>query len=357
MSYRFEPLARDGDAETADPQEVSVRARTALRSAYWTEWEPCSRMAPATSHALWNTPPVRFAVKCHPVSRYPADWRFDGRVVRAEIRLLRRCSRAVERGGVPNLPMHYDAFAGPTRCEERFDVRGPDLPKWSFYTCNEYAPGGDLEHWQRQGGPHTPAEWESCFAQILLGAAAFNSESVTGGWVHGDMHWGNVIMHPLRPGGCWHYRLIYGGETIQLYVPNAGQQWRLWDFGYATPIRSAADVLETLRDVDNVLGGCFEFARRDGTYAAPKIFLPTRNLIRPKAMTRKRFDSFVRRIRKRFEKVYSASRKVPSVNLPLEVFREMQWLGMDEPTSRVLNRGNPYTLRAGYESLASAEDS
>ena len=46
---------------------------------------------------------------------------------------------------------------------------------------------------------------------------------------HNDLHWGNVLVFEVRPGGCWEYKI----DDTRYYVPNLGFVFVLWDFGRA----------------------------------------------------------------------------------------------------------------------------
>lgn len=46
---------------------------------------------------------------------------------------------------------------------------------------------------------------------------------------HNDLHIGNVLYFNVQPGGYWKYKI----KNKVIYVPNYGQLFILWDFGYA----------------------------------------------------------------------------------------------------------------------------
>lgn len=46
---------------------------------------------------------------------------------------------------------------------------------------------------------------------------------------HNDLHIGNVLYFNVQPGGYWKYKI----KNKDIYVPNYGQLFILWDFGYA----------------------------------------------------------------------------------------------------------------------------
>jgi len=286
---------------------------------------------------------ISIATKCHPVSRYPTDWHFGVDCVLSELRVLARCTRCVELKVTPNLPINYRNHVGPTRVTGRYGVKDPrDLPAHSYYSINEYANGPNLENWQMKDGAHSPEEWMSCFFQILAGAAVFNSFHV--GMCHNDLHWGNVIMQRVRPGGCWHYRFRThnGKRWHDYYVPNTGQQWRLWDFGFSTPYRrKIEDDLTSLHDVENVIMGCFDFAKEEHQHPVLR-----------GGMCKHKMEKTFRKV----ENVYLAKAKRGSMsanintNMPLKVIKKLGWFLFRNPQTFVVNADKPYELKTSSSS-------
>jgi len=267
-----------------------------------------------------------YVTKCHPASVYPQDWHFEEECVKSEIRVLQKCSQCVEMGLTPNLPMHYGSCIAPTRVKTRFDKSGRDLPPFAYYSANELAGGPDLEMWQ-MGEAHGPLQWTSCFFQILAGAAVLNGMVR---YVHADLHWGNVIMQPLNPGGCWHYKL--GRQSY--YVPNTGEQWRLWDFGFSLPIKNRRDVLKTLEDIDNVLLGCFQFPEKDKPWQHPTLV---------GGHCKHTIERALKKAKRRF---YSLPRNMQLYfNFPATVIELLGWFKIP-PKDRgtILNPRKPYSL-------------
>lgn len=314
-------------------EDYSTGRRAEMRSLYWThrgEGEIPEHHDPHAPHAHaiveHLSSDLRFAVKCHPITRYPSDWRFDETTARREIRAMQACSRAVEHGITPNLPLHFDAYMAPTRCTIRHGVT--QLPPLAIYTANEYADGSDLEHWQRFGGQHTPLEWMSCFFQVLAGCAVLNAPPIS--LCHNDLHWGNVIMQRLPPGGYWHYQ----SPSQNYYVPNVGQQWRLWDFGFSRPYR---DPVSALEDIDNILVGCFQFASRDRAYPHPVL---------ADGWCVCKLERMINKLRQRFlSKKHWNKKNLP--NVPMQMLLLLGWFLVEPPPSEILNRGHPYALPWG----------
>lgn len=199
------------------------------------------------------------ASKCHPFSRFPLDTHFSQRVVWLEWRIMRKASDLVTSGVCPNFVRHYKAYVAPTRLPTMLNK---PTPPWSLYTINEYCDGGDLEHWQMARGPHSPEEWQSMMGQFLLGYAALSGML---GVLHCDMHWGNLLMKKAPAGGYWWYIVKRGKSRWDFFVPNTGQQWKLWDFGQSHVIPPAFRNSSFVRqkqahDLENILGGPWEFA-------------------------------------------------------------------------------------------------
>lgn len=207
------------------------------------------------------------ASKCHPASKFPLDTQFDRRSVWLEWRIMRRASDLVRSGTIPNFVRHYHAYVAPTRVPRAF---GKPTPEWALYTINEYCDGGDLEHWQMAGGPHSPEEWQSMMGQFLLAYLVLSKMMHV---VHNDMHWGNLLMKKVTPGGYWWYIVKRGNERHDFFVPNTGQLWKLWDFGqsYVLPPPLSPDASHFVRtrqsrDMENLLMGPWDFARKQSQH-------------------------------------------------------------------------------------------
>ena len=50
--------------------------------------------------------------------------------------------------------------------------------------------------------------------------------------IHRDLHWGNILVDEIKPGGYW----IYNIEGIKYYIPNIGILIKIWDFGKSNSI-------------------------------------------------------------------------------------------------------------------------
>jgi hypothetical protein len=141
----------------------------------------------------------------------------------AEILCMRLCNVLVDNKVTPNLPLYVSYF----RCNSCTFVN-EKLTKSSGNPCvllvNELANAGDLKQWSKE--PRSTAEWMNAYFQIFNALYALQKFF---NLTHHDLHWGNVLVHKIPPGGFYRYRI--NGETYD--VPNLGWLFVLWDFGYA----------------------------------------------------------------------------------------------------------------------------
>lgn len=145
-----------------------------------------------------------------------------------EIRLLRAMSALVRNSISPNMPIMHTGLLCTSRC---MPAQCPAVLKGAakyWVVMSELADAGDVETWLRQ--PRDLAAYESVIAQMMLAMHAFHGL----GYTHGDCHLGNFLVHTVKPGGYWYYRLE--GQTV--FVLNTGFQVVLWDPGMA--MRSGA---------------------------------------------------------------------------------------------------------------------
>lgn len=295
-------------------RHVTVSAKSPVSIAWKAEYHSEIPHANVVS----ELPEGHVVSKCHPMSRFPIDMHFSRRTVYTEWKIMRRLSR---QNVCPNFVRHYDAYVAPCRVKTMLDK---PTPEWALYTINEYCNGGDLEHWQMAGGPHSPEEWQSMMAQFLLGYTALAGVAHV---VHRDMHWGNLLMKRTEPGGFWWYivrdRL---GDRTDFFVPNTGQQWKLWDFGQsmvlsAPPSALKAYALEKQRhDIDNILSGVWEFAHETNQ----------RPVIRGQC-------------RHSMEDLLDIP-VWPESEPALEILKELGWY-QEKPVSGILNQDRPYVIQ------------
>lgn len=265
-----------------------------------------------------------FVSKCHPMSRFPIDIMFSRRVAYQELRIIQKVSELVESNRCPNFVRHYHAYVAPCRLKTMLNK---PTPQHALYTINEYCDGGDLEHWQMTGAPHSPEEWQSMMGQFLLAHTALSALEV----VHRDMHWGNLLMKKTTPGGYWWYIIVNGGrssskdsERYDFFVPNTGQQWKIWDFGQSIVLpkidRSAAIweyvLSRAQHDIENIIMGVWDFAHS----------------VNQKPVIRGECGHSM-------EDLFSDELRLAPA---LEILRELDWF-QDRPEGRCLN-ANPYII-------------
>lgn len=182
------------------------------------------------------------AFKQMPMAPRHKDIEFTDKMAMQELRIMQECSRLVERGICPNLPLVYKHWI----CTEciYWNPKLKKAPKRCLMMANELSTGGDLKLWMLK--THSQIAWKSCIFQILAGLAAFHNIL---GYRHQDMHHGNVLYDIVKPGGYWHYRFKTSktGYT-DIWVPNTGQLWKLWDFGLTDKV-SRPKSLETRQEL------------------------------------------------------------------------------------------------------------
>lgn len=139
-----------------------------------------------------------------------------------EVSLLKKMSSLAETGKSPNMPITYKVL----NCKKSVDrdtlppvLKGGDR---YYVVINELA-DEDLRMWFTR--KHNDDEYESIMMQILLGVYAFHQL----GYVHNDCHFGNFLIHKVKPGGYWHYKVA----GFNIYVPNTGSLLVMWDPGLA----------------------------------------------------------------------------------------------------------------------------
>lgn len=185
----------------------------------------------------------KVAVKMVPLSkrdRYyirnfkPHSWSFNRSVVAAEVTLLELCNVIALQRICPHVPLTYAFHTCENACnftneqlKQTFSRQDPERPLTCMIMLNEYADGGDLSHWSTVD--HDEDEWIVMFFQVF---SALWYLQKTLDITHHDLHWGNVLVHKFQPTvepSFFQYRI--NGKLYN--VPNTGQQFVLWDFGYA----------------------------------------------------------------------------------------------------------------------------
>lgn len=96
---------------------------------------------------------------------------------------------------------------------------------------NEFANEGDLKNWLKikdwsQPQTRSELEWKVMFFQVFAGLYTLQKYFDL---THHDLHWGNVLVHKIQPGGFLTYKI----DDEYYKIPNIGFLFTLWDFGYA----------------------------------------------------------------------------------------------------------------------------
>ena len=91
---------------------------------------------------------------------------------------------------------------------------------------NELADGDLKMYLEKKTHIWNPALVTNCLFQI---AAGLYSLEKFYDLTHNDLHFGNILVHEVKPGGFWHYKI----DGANYYVPNMGYLFVLWDFGMA----------------------------------------------------------------------------------------------------------------------------
>lgn len=225
---------------------------------------------------------VELALKFIPVS----DSTDNGQDVFREVDALNFVGLLVEEYVNPNLPLTYDVFAYPNQ-----------NPTSRIVVANELA-SGDLKNWTRSDR-RSIVQWKSCVFQILAGLTALEEYA---GILHRDLHWGNVLYTDVPSEGCWHYRYVVDetGDVLDFYPINAGQLWRIWDFGSAAVVlqKTGSDAVDMMEDVKRILLAVLKAVRKSPalwdaiwdslegakkTLADPEFFVPAFSVLFPLA--------------------------------------------------------------------------
>jgi hypothetical protein len=133
------------------------------------------------------------------------------------------CSALVIAGVTQNLPITFRYYSCPN-CT--FENKTIGLDKGHcIITINELG-DGDLKMFLKPDKIHI---WNeelavNCVFQIFAGLYSLKKIF---NMTHNDLHWGNVLVHKIKPGGYWEYII----DGYSFCVPNLGYVFVIWDFG------------------------------------------------------------------------------------------------------------------------------
>lgn len=137
-----------------------------------------------------------------------------------EMVIYKLCTLLVFVKVAPNLPITFRYYNCPN-C--RLTIN-PQKNQQCVISINEMGEGDLKMFIEKKSNIWTYDLVENCIFQIIAGLYAlkkfFNLE-------HNDLHWGNVLVHVVKPGGYWEYTI--DGNVYN--VPNLGYIFVLWDFG------------------------------------------------------------------------------------------------------------------------------
>ena len=91
---------------------------------------------------------------------------------------------------------------------------------------NELADGDLKTYLEKKIHIWHPELVTNCVFQICAGLYALEKFY---DMTHNDLHYGNILVHEITPGGFWHYKI----DGHNYYVPNLGYVFLLWDMGMA----------------------------------------------------------------------------------------------------------------------------
>lgn len=122
----------------------------------------------------------------------------------------------------PNLPLTFRYYL----CQKcKFVNRNlGKRPKPCLITLNEMGDGDMKTYLTKKINIWNPKLVTNCVFQMATALYTFEKYL---NMTHNDLHWGNVLVHEIKPGGYWKYTI----NKIDYYVPNMGFLFVLWDFG------------------------------------------------------------------------------------------------------------------------------
>lgn len=144
---------------------------------------------------------------------------YNENTVWREIYLLKICSKLLKSKKSINLPFfHFFLYTSSNHWNKELSKNLPYI-----YTFSELA-NEDLKSWSRTS--HGFAEWKSCILQIFFSIFCLQYYC---GFLHNDLHWGNVLVSKVKKGGYW----VYNIHHKEYYIKNEGYLFMIWDFGFA----------------------------------------------------------------------------------------------------------------------------
>ena len=139
-----------------------------------------------------------------------------------EVEILKAMTNIV----LANKSIHFPIAYKTMKCDKPciFQECPQIIEKAPYYIVINELADEDLEMWFKV--KHSNSEYESIIMQIIVAIHYFNFL----GYQHNDLHLGNFLIHKIKSGGYWHYKL----DTFDIYIPNTGYMVVMWDFGKST---------------------------------------------------------------------------------------------------------------------------
>jgi hypothetical protein len=145
---------------------------------------------------------------------------FSEKTIWREMYLLKLCTKLLKHKKTVHLPLHYFfVYSSNNDWNKDISKNSPHI-----YSFNELA-NEDLKSWSKIN--HTIEEWKSCFLQIFFSIYCLQYYS---GFLHNDLHWGNVLVFNIPKGGYWTYKI----NNNEYYIQNEGYLFTIWDFGMSS---------------------------------------------------------------------------------------------------------------------------
>jgi len=138
-----------------------------------------------------------------------------------EVHILNKMTQLVINGVSPNMPITYKVLKCTSNCN--VSLCPQLIMNRKYYVVISELANYDIQNWLKE--THTNMEYNSVIMQLVFALQAFHNMKYT----HNDTHLGNFLIHKIKPGGYWHYKL----KDIDIYIPNCGYLLVLWDPGLA----------------------------------------------------------------------------------------------------------------------------
>lgn len=151
-----------------------------------------------------------------------------------ELKILDKTNDIILDGKTIHFPILYKTLECPVKFKTRVNEEFlPELLKKQeyFMVINELAKGDLKMFLNDKTRVQNTDLMRNTISQIYLSIAMFHQMI---GMNHLDAHWGNFLYHEVNPGGVFHYKI--GGKDV--YIPNMGYMWVIWDFGFAKDIEN-----------------------------------------------------------------------------------------------------------------------